>query len=92
MPYSIIAARTICDPQYNATLTLKALSFFGDGNLMTFPDQIKQALMAMVKTCDLSKIPEISTVGYWQRIWKERSILMAGNSDSLEQQAAGHSR
>jgi len=63
LAYGIGAARAIYGMQYNAALTLKALSFFGDGNLMTLPDQIKQALVAMVKTCDLSKIPEISTVG-----------------------------
>lgn len=64
LEHGIGAAKAIYGRQYNAALTLKALSFFGDGNLMTLPDQIKQALMFSVKSCDLSKIPEIATVGF----------------------------
>ncbi|MBL0700494.1 MAG: nucleotidyl transferase AbiEii/AbiGii toxin family protein [Desulfosarcina sp.] len=57
------AAKAIYGRQYNAILTLKALSCFQDGNIMTLPDKIKHSLSSMVKECNLSNIPEILPMG-----------------------------
>lgn len=36
-------------PNFNPTLSLKALSYFGDGDLKTVPDEVRAGLMAAVK-------------------------------------------
>lgn len=63
LAHGIGAARAIYGPQYNAVLTLKALCFFQDGNVVTLPDHIKEDLILKVKTCDLAKIPEMTPAG-----------------------------
>lgn len=62
LEYGIGAAQAIYGQQYNAILTLKALSFFGDGNVMTMPDEIKRDLTNMVKDCNLSNVPKIASI------------------------------
>lgn len=59
LEYGIGAARAIYGQQYNAILTLKSLSYFQDGNVMTLPDKIKHDLTNMVKDCNLSNVPKI---------------------------------
>jgi hypothetical protein len=63
LAHGIGAARAIYGQQYNAVLTLKALCFFQDGNVMALPDKIKQELVSKVKACDLVSIPEIIPAG-----------------------------
>ncbi len=53
------AARAIYGQQYNAILTLKALSFFNDGNVKSLPDKIKRALSEKVEKCNLDNVPNI---------------------------------
>ena len=62
LEYGIGAARAIYGRQYNAILTLKSLSYFQDGNVMTLPDKIKHDLIDMVKECNLSNVPEIEPI------------------------------
>jgi len=62
LEYGIGAARAIYGRQYNAILTLKSLSYFQDGNVMTLSDKIKHDLTDMVKDCNLSNVPEIVPV------------------------------
>ncbi len=53
------AARAIYGEQYNAILTLKALSFFNDGNVKSLPDKIKRELSNRVEKCNLDNVPNI---------------------------------
>ena len=63
LEYGLGAAKAIYGRQYNAIITLKALSCFQDGNVMTLPEKIKNALSGMVKECNLANIPEILPMG-----------------------------
>jgi len=53
------AALAIYGQQYNAILTLKALSFFNDGNVKSLPDKIKRELSDRVEKCNLDNVPNI---------------------------------
>jgi len=53
------AALAIYGQQYNAILTLKALSFFNDGNVKSLPDKIKHDLSDRVEKCNLDNVPNI---------------------------------
>jgi len=53
------AALAIYGQQYNAILTLKALSFFNDGNVKSLPDRIKRELSDRVEKCNLDNVPNI---------------------------------
>ena len=50
------AAKAIYGKQYNAAITLKALSFYNDGNLASLPDLIVRDLKKQVKAVDIGKI------------------------------------
>jgi len=63
LTHGIAAARAIYGAQYNGILTLKALCFFEDGNVMTLAEPVRKALTRFVKACDLSRIPEITCQG-----------------------------
>ncbi len=63
LEHGIGAARAIYGRQYNSILTLKALCFFENGNVMTLADDIKKDLILKVKTCDLANIPEMACTG-----------------------------
>ena len=59
LPQALSAARLIYGSQFNPELTLKALSFFGDGNLETIPVQIQKRLADAIKNVDLDKLPDL---------------------------------
>jgi len=40
-------------------LTLKALSFFNDGNVKSLPDRIKHELSDRVEKCNLNNVPNL---------------------------------
>ncbi|MDZ7695826.1 MAG: nucleotidyl transferase AbiEii/AbiGii toxin family protein [Deltaproteobacteria bacterium] len=63
LSHGLAAARAIYGSQYNGVLTLKALCFFQDGNVMTLPDEVKGDLTQKVKACDLAPVPEIVPEG-----------------------------
>lgn len=42
------AAQAVYGEQFNPMITLKALSYFGDGNLESLPEGVKRALRAAV--------------------------------------------
>jgi hypothetical protein len=54
------AARAVYGQSFNPLLSLKALSYFGDGDLRTFPDKFKTRLIAAVATVDPANLPEIA--------------------------------
>lgn len=59
LPTALAAARVIYGPSFNPELTLKALSFYGDGNLETVPPQQKECLLQAVRAVDLQHVFEL---------------------------------
>lgn len=56
---ALAAARMIYGPQFNPLLTLKALSYFGDGNLGTLSDEVARRLASAVREVDLTDLPSL---------------------------------
>jgi len=59
LPTALAAGRVIYGPSFNPELTLKALSFYGDGNLETVPSQHKECLLQAVRDVDLQHVAEL---------------------------------
>jgi hypothetical protein len=55
----LAAGRAIYGPQFNPEITLKALSYFGDGNLRHLPDDMKSRLAAAAREVDLDRLPKL---------------------------------
>jgi hypothetical protein len=51
------AAQAVYGASFNPLLTLKALTFFGDGDLQTVPSDIQKRLRGAVQEVDLEQIP-----------------------------------
>lgn len=60
LPNALGAARAVYGPRFNPLLTLKALSYFGDGDLSTLPAEVRQRLTAAAQAVDPLSIPEVS--------------------------------
>ncbi len=60
LPQALSAAGLIYGSQFNPELTLKALSFFGDGNLDSVTKEIQLRLAEAIRNVDLSQLPTIS--------------------------------
>lgn len=56
---ALSAARLIYGSQFNPELTLKALSFFGDGNLESVPLQVQNRLADAIRTVELDNLPDL---------------------------------
>jgi hypothetical protein len=54
---ALAAARAIYGKSFNPQITLKALSFFGDGNLRRIPTAIQDRLAAAARAVDLDRLP-----------------------------------
>jgi hypothetical protein len=59
LPNALTAAKMIYGPSFNPELTLKALSYYDDGNLKTVPRQCKERLLNAVQSVDLDRLPMI---------------------------------
>jgi hypothetical protein len=59
LPTALAAARALYGSAFNPVLTLKSLSFFGDGNLPTLPRAVQDRLATAVAAVDLSQLPRI---------------------------------
>lgn len=57
LPMALAAARVIYGERFNPQLTLKALSFFGDGDLPSLPAGVQERIIAAVKNADLNRLP-----------------------------------
>ena len=57
LPTALAAAGTIYGRSFNPELTLKALCFYGDGDLATLPDAVRQRLAAEVRGVKLDQLP-----------------------------------
>ncbi len=60
LPTALSAAKLIYGDQFNPELTLKALCFFGDGNLSTVPTATQNRLAHAVRAVDLQELPTIN--------------------------------
>jgi hypothetical protein len=58
LPEMLGAAQAIYGEQFNSMITLKALSYFEDGNLAALPEEVKRALRAAVVT--VKEIPSFA--------------------------------
>jgi len=56
---ALASATAIYGPGFNPQITLKALSFFGDGNLHTLPGEVRDRLAAAARQVDLDDLPDI---------------------------------
>jgi hypothetical protein len=56
---ALAAAQRLYGPTFNAQSTLKALSYFNDGNLDTLPDSVQRDLAAAARAVDLDQLPAI---------------------------------
>lgn len=60
LPAALACARAIYGPAFNPQITLKALSFFGDGNLPSLPRGVQDRLARAAREVDLDKLPNLS--------------------------------
>lgn len=58
LPQMLTAARMLYGPSFNPQITLKALSYYVDGNLAQWPDVVKNRLAAAARETDLDQLPE----------------------------------
>jgi len=56
---ALSAAQLLYGPSFNPEVTLKALSFFDDGNLQDLPEDLKQRLVDAVRQVDLDHLPAL---------------------------------
>jgi hypothetical protein len=60
LPAALVCAREIYGPFFNPQLTLKALSFFGDGNLHRLPRDLQDRLARAAREVDLDRLPGVA--------------------------------
>lgn len=63
LPTALAAGRAIYGTQFNPQSTLKALSFFDDGNLHRLPQLLKDRLAKAAREVDLDDLPVIAAAG-----------------------------
>ena len=63
LPVALAAARTLYGAGFNPQSTLKALSFFQDGNLGRLPRAMKDRLAKAARMVDLDRLPVIDAGG-----------------------------
>ncbi len=59
LPTALSAAQIIYGSSFNPELTLKALSYYGDGNLQTVPPHHRERLLEAIRAVDLDRFPAI---------------------------------
>jgi hypothetical protein len=59
LPTALAAAQKLYGSSFNPEVTLKALSYFGDGNLHTLADEVKQRLVVAAREVDVEHLPDI---------------------------------
>jgi hypothetical protein len=60
LPAALAGAKAIYGAQFNPQITLKALSFFDDGNLRRLPKATKDLLAQAAREVDLDRLPTIA--------------------------------
>ena len=59
LPTALAAAQKLYGSSFNPEVTLKALSYFDDGNLHTLADDVKHRLVVAAREADLEHLPDI---------------------------------
>jgi len=59
LPAALAAAQKLYGPTFNPQITLKALSFFDDGDLRQLPDDMKLRLVTAARNVDLDRLPSL---------------------------------
>jgi hypothetical protein len=60
LPSALAAARVIYGERFNPPLTLKSLSFFGDGDLPSLPTSVRERIIGAVRSVNLDRLPVLS--------------------------------
>ena len=60
LPLALASARAIYGDAFDAQSTLKALSFFDDGNLRALPQALKERLAKAARSVDLAHLPALT--------------------------------
>lgn len=60
LPLALAAAEKLYGFSFNPEITLKALSYFDDGNLRELPTDMKFRLAAAVSKVDLDHLPSVN--------------------------------
>ncbi|MEO9191320.1 MAG: nucleotidyl transferase AbiEii/AbiGii toxin family protein [Acetobacteraceae bacterium] len=60
LPTALAAARAIYGLNFNPQSTLKALSYFDDGNLRRLPAPVKDRLAKAAREVDLDRLPVVA--------------------------------
>jgi hypothetical protein len=63
---ALASACAIYGPSFNPQITLKALSYFGDGNLPSLPPVVRDRLALAAREVDLDRVPEIMLARGWK--------------------------
>ena len=59
LPTALAAASRIYPDSFQPQLTLKALTYFDDGDLHTLPETVRSGLVEAVRTVDLDRLPDL---------------------------------
>ena len=62
LPLALAAAQAIYGPLFNPQITLKALSYYGDGDLATLPLALQHQLQDAAKDVDLDALPRLEAL------------------------------
>jgi len=60
LPSALAAGRALYGTSFNPQITLKALSYFEDGDLPTLPEESKLRLSAAARCVDLDRLPTLT--------------------------------
>ena len=61
LPMAIAAAKFIYGSSFNPQNTLKALAYYGDGNLATVTPEVRNRLLDAVNQVDLDDLPNLES-------------------------------
>lgn len=59
LPFALAAGRKLYGKSFSPEITLKALSYFGDGDLQELPADLKRRLARAVQDVDLDRLPRL---------------------------------
>ena len=62
LPDALGAAAAVFGPAFNPLPTVKALSFFGDGDLAALPGEVRRRLLDAASTVDLATLPRFEAL------------------------------
>ena len=64
LPIALAGARALYGAPFNPQITLKALSYFDDGNVRTLPEATKRRLARAASAVDLDRLPVVTAAGF----------------------------